>query len=35
MYEDSASSIALVTEDGEPYCYQEAVDDTDSEKIKN
>eukprot|EP00253_Pinus_taeda_P022622 PITA_22622 len=33
-YEDSASSFALITEDGEPSCYQEAVDDTDSEKWK-
>ena len=33
-YDDSASSFALVTEDGEPSCYQEAIDDTDSEKWK-
>ena len=33
-YEDSASSFALITEDGEPSCYQEAVDDTDSENGK-
>eukprot|EP00253_Pinus_taeda_P026021 PITA_26021 len=33
-YEYSASSFALITEDGEPSCYQEAVDDTDSEKWK-
>eukprot|EP00253_Pinus_taeda_P028289 PITA_28289 len=33
-YEDSASSCALITEDGEPSSYQEAVDDTDSEKWK-
>ncbi len=33
-YEDFASSFALITEDGEPSCYQEAVDDTDSEKWK-
>eukprot|EP00253_Pinus_taeda_P002182 PITA_02182 len=33
-YEDSASSFALITKDGEPSCYQEAVDDTDSEKWK-
>ena len=33
-YEDSASSFALITEYGEPSCYQEAVDDTDSEKWK-
>eukprot|EP00253_Pinus_taeda_P023137 PITA_23137 len=32
-YEDSASSFALITEDGEP-CYQEAVDDTDSKNWK-
>eukprot|EP00253_Pinus_taeda_P006902 PITA_06902 len=31
-FEDSASSFALITEDGEPSCYQEAVDDTDREK---
>ena len=28
-YEDSASSFALITKDGEPSCYQEAVDDAD------
>eukprot|EP00253_Pinus_taeda_P011256 PITA_11256 len=33
-YEDSASSFALITKYGEPSCYQEAVDDTDSEKWK-
>eukprot|EP00253_Pinus_taeda_P021000 PITA_21000 len=33
-YEDSASSFSLITNDGEPSCYQEAVDDTDSEKWK-
>eukprot|EP00253_Pinus_taeda_P022102 PITA_22102 len=33
-YEDSASSFSLITEHGEPSCYQEAVDDTDSEKWK-
>eukprot|EP00253_Pinus_taeda_P025415 PITA_25415 len=33
-YEDYGSSFALITEDGEPSCYQEAVDDTDSEKWK-
>ena len=31
-YEYSDSSVSLVTEDGEPSCYQEAVDDIDSEK---
>ena len=29
-YEDSASSFALITDYGEPSCYQEAVDDADS-----
>eukprot|EP00253_Pinus_taeda_P035047 PITA_35047 len=33
-YEDFASSFALITEDGEPSCYQEEVDDTDSKKWK-
>jgi len=33
-YEDSVSSFALIIEDGEPSCYQEAVDDMDSEKWK-
>ena len=33
-YEDSTSSFSLITEDGEPSCYQEAVDDTDSKKWK-
>eukprot|EP00253_Pinus_taeda_P012974 PITA_12974 len=33
-YEDSASSFALITGDGEPSCYQETVYDTDSEKWK-
>ena len=33
-YEDSASSFDLITEDGEPCCYQEVVDDTDNEKWK-
>eukprot|EP00253_Pinus_taeda_P006362 PITA_06362 len=33
-YEDSASSFALITEDGETSCYQEAVDDIDSKKWK-
>ena len=33
-YEDYASSFALITEDGEPSCYQEPVDDIDSEKWK-
>ena len=28
-YEDSASSFALIIEDGEPSCYQEVVDDAD------
>ena len=34
MYEYFASSFALITEDGEPSCYQEAMDDADSEKWK-
>eukprot|EP00253_Pinus_taeda_P022829 PITA_22829 len=33
-YEYSTSSFTLITEDGEPFCYQEAVDDTDNEKWK-
>ena len=33
-YEDFASSFALITEDGEPSCYQEVVDDTYNEKWK-
>eukprot|EP00253_Pinus_taeda_P023376 PITA_23376 len=33
-YEDSASSFALITGDGEPSCYKEAVDDINSEKWK-
>ena len=33
-YEDSASSFALITEDGESSCYQETIDDTNSEKWK-
>ena len=33
-YEDSTSSSALITEYGEPSCYQEVVDDTDNEKWK-
>lgn len=33
-YEDSSSSVALITEDGEPSCYHEALDDADSEKWK-
>ena len=30
-YEDSSSSFALIIEDGKPSCYQEAIDDADSE----
>ena len=30
-YEDSALSFSLITEDGEPSCYQEVVDDGNSE----
>eukprot|EP00253_Pinus_taeda_P012328 PITA_12328 len=33
-YEDSASYFAFIIEDGEPSCYQEVVDNTDSEKWK-
>ena len=33
-YEDAASSFDLITEDGEPCCYQEVVDDTDNKKWK-
>ena len=33
-HEDSTSSFPSITEDGEPSCYQEAVDDTDSKKWK-
>ena len=33
-YQDSASSFALITGDGEPSCYQEATDDTDNKKWK-
>ena len=33
-YEDSASYFSLITKYGEPSCYQEAVDDTNSEKRK-
>eukprot|EP00253_Pinus_taeda_P021916 PITA_21916 len=33
-YEDSTSSFSLITEDGEPSCYQEVVDDADIEKWK-
>eukprot|EP00253_Pinus_taeda_P029664 PITA_29664 len=33
-YEDYASSFSLIIEVGEPSCYQEAVDDTYSEKWK-
>eukprot|EP00253_Pinus_taeda_P008372 PITA_08372 len=33
-YEDFSSSIALIIEDGEPSCYEEAVDDKDSKKWK-
>ena len=29
-YEVFTSSFALITKDGEPSCYQEAVDDVDS-----
>jgi len=35
VYEDSTSSFALITGDGEPSCYQEAVDDTYSRKWKS
>ena len=33
-YEDSTSSFSLITKDGEPYFFQEAVDDADSEVWK-
>jgi len=33
-YEDFISSFTLITEDGEPSCYQGSVDDTNSGKWK-